>query len=59
MEGISSAGSMSAMQVQVQLQTRIMSMQKDMVEEQGELALELLQAATADPAVGRNVNIQT
>jgi hypothetical protein len=58
MEGISSAGSMSAMQFEVQLQTRVLAMQKDMVDQQGDLALELIQAATIDSAVGRNVNTQ-
>lgn len=58
MEGISAAGSATSAQLQTEYQARVMVMQKNAVQFQGEQALQLIQAATVDPAVGAKVNIQ-
>jgi hypothetical protein len=59
MDGISALGSAgSAAALQTEFQTRVAVMQKNAVQMQGEQALQLIQAAAADPAVGSKVNIQ-
>ncbi len=48
---------MSAAQLQLEFATRVAGMQKEFIEDQGELALQLIQAANIDPMVGQNLDV--
>lgn len=59
MEGISSIGAgMPAMQFETEFQTKVAVMQKNAVDQQGELMLQLIQSAGVDPQVGAALNVQ-
>ncbi|MCC6145870.1 MAG: hypothetical protein IT368_18840 [Candidatus Hydrogenedentes bacterium] len=55
------AGAVSGIQslkFEAEYQARVLATQKDVMELQGNMALQLIQSAGVDPAVGGNINIQ-
>ena len=56
---VQAASSASAVQLQVQYQARVLSMQKNAMKAAGDNVLQLLQAATVvDPAQGQHLNVK-
>ena len=56
MAGIPSVGGIASIQFQTELTARVASIQKDAVEQQGDLAIQLIESATVD--TGQNLNIR-
>ena len=60
MEGLASVtgnGGIQAVKLQTEYAIRAAKMQQDAMNLQGDLAMKLIQTATADPAVGQNLNL--
>jgi NADH dehydrogenase FAD-containing subunit len=61
MAGIASIGGSagtSGVQFEAELQTRVMKLQKDAVDMQGDMALKLLESAAGATSTGQQLNIQ-
>ena len=58
MAGISAVGAAGGAQFQAEYQVRVLKLGKDAINEQGQRALELIQAAAIDPQSGQNLNVQ-
>ncbi len=54
---VSGVGTQGA-EIAAQFQARVASLTKDAVEFEGQQALQLLEAASVDPAVGGNINVR-
>ncbi len=57
MAEITGLSAVSGSQFQAEFQARVASLQKDAAELEGELALKLIESASIDPAVGRQLDI--
>lgn len=57
MSGISAAGGLSTAQFQAEYTTRVLKLGKDAISEQGQQALQLIQAAAIDLNTGQNLNV--
>ena len=62
MAGISATGGVSAamsnLELQTQMSAQVASLQKDAIEMQGDMALQLIQSAATTTGVGQQLNIQ-
>lgn len=56
LQGVSGGG-VSRTTMQSQLQITALRQQKNMMKEQGEMAVKLIQSAKLDPAVGNHLNV--
>lgn len=57
MAGISGVGGISTAQFQAEYTTRVLKLGKDAISEQGQRALELIQAASIAVDTGQNLNV--
>lgn len=57
MAGISGVGGLSSTEFQAEYQIRVLKLGKDAISEQGQRAVELIQAASIDPQSGQNLNV--
>ena len=56
---IAQGADMSPSELEAAYQTAVIRKQKEVLEDQGELALKLIQSASVvDPDIGRNLNVQ-
>ena len=59
MSGVAGLGpSLTGPQLAIEYQARTLSLQIDAIDEEGRLALELIESASIDPNVGQNVNVR-